>query len=161
MTSKERVHAALKREPVDRVPIYMWYHPETTEQLGELLEIPPERVIDAMGDDVRQKWVGGNYAMEGVVHEQEGGSHIDYWGIEWERIDRFNQIRKYPLQNASREDILRYKYPYNKIETLIKQMEPILLQADDLFIGSDVSPCAFEMVYRLCALTHRPAHCRP
>lgn len=152
MTSKERVHAALKREPVDRVPIYMWYHPETTQELAELLEIPPGRVVEAMGDDVRQKWVGGNYAMEGIVHEQEGGSHVDYWGIEWERIDRFNQITKYPLQNASREEILRYKYPYDKIEALLKQMEPVLKQADDLFIGCDVSPCAFEMVYRLCSM---------
>jgi len=29
MNSKQRVHAALKREPVDRIPIFMWYHPET------------------------------------------------------------------------------------------------------------------------------------
>ncbi len=152
MTSKERVHAALKREPVDRVPIYMWYHPETTQELAKLLEIPSERVVEAMGDDIRQKWVGGNYGMEGIVHEQEGGSHVDFWGIEWERIDRFNQITKYPLQNATREEIFQYKYPYDKIDILLEQMQPILLLADDLFIGCDISPCAFEMVYRLYSM---------
>ncbi|MEE9168684.1 MAG: methyltransferase, partial [bacterium] len=92
MTSKERVHAALKHEQVDRVPIYMWYHPETAKRLAEMLEIQPDRVADAMGDDVRQRWVGGNYAMEGISHEHEGESHIDFWGIEWVKLGYFNQI---------------------------------------------------------------------
>ena len=29
MTSKQRVQAALRRQPVDRVPIFMWFHPDT------------------------------------------------------------------------------------------------------------------------------------
>lgn len=152
MTSKERVHAALRREPVDRVPIYMWYHPETAKQLGKLLEIAPAKVVDAMGDDIRQRWVGGNYAMEGIVHEHEGEGHTDFWGIEWVRLGYFNQISKYPLQDASREELFRYKHPYDKIEVLLQQMEPLLRLADDFFIGCDVSPCAFEMVYRLCGM---------
>lgn len=69
MNSKTRVHAALKREPVDRTPIYMWFHPDTAQRLGQVLEIPPERVAEAMGDDVRQTWVGNNHAMEGITHE--------------------------------------------------------------------------------------------
>ncbi len=152
MTSKERVHAALRREPVDRVPIYMWYYPETRLQLGELLEIPAEKVLDAMGDDIRQKWVGGNYAMEGIVHDHEGDSHIDHWGIEWVKLGSVNQIKKYPLQNATQDDRLNYKYPYDKIEALLQEMDSILPLADDFFIGCDVSPCAFEMVYRLCSM---------
>ncbi|NIR51485.1 hypothetical protein GWN75_24395, partial [candidate division KSB1 bacterium] len=152
MTSKERVHAALKREPVDRVPIYMWYHPETRQYLSELLDIPAERVVDAMGDDIRQRWVGGNYAMEGIVHDREGASHVDYWGLEWVRQGYFNQIRTYPLRNASREEILGFSYPHDNIEVLLQQMHPILPLADTFFIGCDVSPCAFEMVYRLCGM---------
>lgn len=152
MTPKQRVHAALKHEPVDRVPIYMWYHPETKQQLSELLQIPAERVVDAMGDDIRQKWVGGNYAMEGIVHDREGASHVDYWGIEWIRQGYFNQIRTYPLRNASREEIMQFSYPYDKIDVLLQQMRPILPLAETFFIGCDVSPCAFEMVYRLCGM---------
>ncbi|MCG8604540.1 hypothetical protein MJD09_06000 [bacterium] len=130
----------------------MWYHPETVQQLGELLEIPAEKVADAMGDDVRQKWIGGNYAMEGIVHDHEGGTHTDFWGIEWVKLGYFNQIKKYPLQHASREEILGFEHPYNQIEALLEQMEPILPLADNFFIGCDVSPCAFEMVYRLCGM---------
>ena len=40
MTPKERVHAALSRKPVDRVPVFMWFHPETAARFGRLLEIP-------------------------------------------------------------------------------------------------------------------------
>jgi hypothetical protein len=77
MTSKQRVNAALERKPVDRVPIYMWFHPETTERLSRLLEIPPAYVGEAMGNDIRQTWINNNYAMEGIVHQYEGDGHTD------------------------------------------------------------------------------------
>jgi uroporphyrinogen decarboxylase len=149
MTSKERVHAALKRESVDRVPIFIWFHPDTAIQLGKLLEIPPNHVAEAMGDDVRQTWVGNNYAMEGIVHQNDGETHVDDWGIEWIKQGPFNQIKTYPLQNAIVEEILEYKFPYDKIEILLKNMEPVMVQADKFFIGCDVSPCLFEMICRL------------
>jgi len=149
MNSKSRVHAALKREPVDRVPIWMWFHPDTTKRLGNLLELPPARVADAMGDDVRQTWVGNNYAMEGIVHELDGETHTDDWGIEWVKEGPFNQIRHSPLQNGDREEIARYRYPYDQIGKLLGNMEPVMAARDDFFIGCDVSPCLFEMVYRL------------
>jgi len=25
MTSKQRIHTALRREPIDRVPVFMWF----------------------------------------------------------------------------------------------------------------------------------------
>ena len=70
MTSKERVHLALRRKPVDRVPIFMWYFLQTRRRLGRLLEIPPEYVPQVMGNDIVQTWVSNNYAMEGIVHER-------------------------------------------------------------------------------------------
>lgn len=149
MTSKERVHAALKREPVDRVPIFMWYHPETAKTLSELLEIATSQLADAMGDDIRQRWVGGNYAMEGIVHDREEQTHIDFWGIKWIRIGYFNQIQSPPLRSASRDEILAYRYPNDKIDELLMQMDPVMVHSDEYFVGCDVSPCAFEMVYRL------------
>ena len=41
MNSKERVHGALRRKPVDRLPVFMWFHPETettTEPTAEQLD---------------------------------------------------------------------------------------------------------------------------
>jgi uroporphyrinogen decarboxylase len=145
------MEAALRREPVDRVPIFMWYHPDTARRLGRLLEIPPGRVAEAMGDDVRQAWVGNNYAMEGITHEREGQGHVDAWGIEWVKVAAFNQIRRFPLQQANRDEIFSYQYPYDHIDTMMSNMEPVVSDgsADTFWIGCDVAPVQFEMVFRL------------
>ena len=53
MTSKERVHAALRRQRVDRAPVCMWFHPQTARHLAGILEVPQAFVGAAMGDDIR------------------------------------------------------------------------------------------------------------
>jgi len=55
MNPKGRVLLALEKEPTGRVPVFMWYHPQTTQTLAKLLEIPPEYVPMAMGDDIGQE----------------------------------------------------------------------------------------------------------
>ena len=149
MTSKERVHSALKRKPTDRVPIFMWYHPQTTKRLGRLLEIPAKYVSLVMGDDIRQAWVSNNHAMEGIVHEHDGESHVDDWAIEWTRIDSFNQISKYPLEDVGEKQLLQYKFPFGRIDSLVNLMEPVMQYKDNYFVGCDVSPNVFEMYWRL------------
>jgi len=149
VNSKERVHAALKRDPTDRVPIFMWFHPATARRLGEALEIPAQCVAEAMGDDVRQAWVGNNFAMEGIVHEHDGDTHVDAWGIEWIKQGAFNQISRSPLHDADENAVLRYAYPVNCTEALLSNMAPVVESAGKYFVGCDVSPCAFEMVCRL------------
>ncbi|MEK6757127.1 MAG: hypothetical protein AABZ02_13320, partial [Bacteroidota bacterium] len=149
MTPKERVHAALERKPVDRVPIFMWFHPETTHRLAKLLDIPSCFVAEVMGNDIRQTWVSNNYAMEGIVHEHEGEWHDDFWGVRWERVGYFNQITSFPLEGATRERVLAYEFPSNHREELLMQMSPVVKDPDRWFIGCDVSPCVFEMYCRL------------
>jgi len=127
----------------------MWFHPDTTRRLARLLGIPADRVGEAMGNDVRQAWVNNNYAMEGVVHERNGDSHVDYWGIRWVKDGPFNQIAEFPLADATREAILAYEFPYDHQEDLLAQMIPVMEQRAECFAGVDVSPCAFEMYWRL------------
>ena len=149
MTSKERVHAALRRDPVDRVPVWMWFHPETARRLGDLLEIPAGQVGRAMGDDVVQAWVGNNYAMEGIVHESDGQGHADLWGVNWVKSGHFNQIDSFPLLDVSRDEILRYRHPHDHMDELLAGMDAITSLGDHMFVGCDVSPCLFELVCRL------------
>ena len=149
MNSQERVHAALRREPVDRLPVYMWFHPQTTQRLAEMLEIPPQFVGDVMGNDVHQIWVNNNYAMEGIVHEEEGGQHTDDWGITWVRRFGFNQIETYPLAGASAETVMNYRFPYDSLDSLFAPMQALAQASEGYFLGCDVSPCAFEMYWRL------------
>jgi uroporphyrinogen decarboxylase len=149
MTSKERVEAALRKQPVDRVPIFMWFHPDTGRKLSKLLEIPVSDVGEAMGNDFQQTWVNNNYAMEGIVHEKDGDSHTDWWGIKGELQHGFNQIAHYPLAGASREEVLAYKFPTGRINDLLARMEPVVRNRQNFFVGCDVSPSVFEMYWRL------------
>jgi uroporphyrinogen decarboxylase len=149
MNSKERVAAALRREPVDHVPVFMWFHPDTAVHLGRLLELPPGLVGDAMGNDVHQTWVNNNYAMEGITHEHDGESHVDDWGITWTRGYSFNQISHYPLKTATKEEMLTYKFPSAHIDDYLARMKTLVETSNDYFLGCDISPCAFEMYWRL------------
>jgi uroporphyrinogen decarboxylase len=149
MTSKQRVTAALRKQSVDRVPVFMWFHPDTARKLSALLEIPVPDVPEAMGNDIRQTWVNNNYAMEGIVHERDGDSHLDWWGIRWLKRHGFNQISGFPLAGASREQVLAYAFPANRREDLLALMDPVVRGGRDFFIGCDVSPCVFEMYWRL------------
>ena len=149
MNSKERVQASLCRKSPDRVPIWMWFHPETAQILAKELEIPPQYVSTVFEDDVRQTWVSNNYAMEGIVHQHDGESHIDQWGVEWVKIGPFNQIKHYPLADLPDEEIFNYRFPFDKIPELLQNMNPILAVKNDYFIGCDVSPCLFELICRL------------
>lgn len=149
MTSKERVYKALRKEAVDRVPVFMWFHPETLRQLSVYFEIPQESIADIFFDDIKQIWVNNNYAMEGITHVHDGETHIDAWGITWEKRHFFNQVIEHPLIESTPKDVLAYSFPYDKLETLTRPMKEIALYGNDFFIGSDVSPCAFEMYWRL------------
>jgi uroporphyrinogen decarboxylase len=149
MTSKERVRRAMARQPVDRVPIFMWFHPETTVQLARRLDIRVRDVGEAMGNDIRQTWVNNNYAMEGIVHEHDGEGHVDEWGVRWVKQFHFNQIAYFPLAGASPEAVLAYRFPDDRREALLALMNPVLDDRREFFIGCDVSPCVFEMYWRL------------
>jgi len=52
MKSRHRVHAALARQPVDRVPVFVRFHPSTAQRLAPRLEIPVAPVGQAPGNDV-------------------------------------------------------------------------------------------------------------
>ena len=149
MNRRERVTAALHRQPTDRVPIYMWFHPATAAHLAQVLEIPAAYVGEAMGNDVQQTWVNNNAAMEGIAHAHDGEGHTDYWGIRWVKQYFFNQIEHYPLAGADPEQMLAYQFPTPHLPDLLGQMDAVLAQRGDFFIGCDVSPCAFEMYWRL------------
>jgi uroporphyrinogen decarboxylase len=149
MTSKQRVQAALAKRPADRVPVFMWFHPETARRLAGLLEIAPGSVEMAMGNDIRQTWVNNNYAMEGIVHSSDGEAHVDDWGIRWVKRFFFNQIEHHPLAGASPDEVEAYRFPYHRMERLLALMQPVVEERGERFIGCDVSPCVFEMYWRL------------
>src|SRR5664279_4526488 len=128
------MHRALQKKPADRIPIFMWYHPETLQKLAHTLEISLDSFDLVMCNDVKQKWVGNNYAMEGITHEHDGEGHIDKWGIVWVRQGGFNQIHKSPLENASEKEIFDYRFPFGHIDQLLKSMDSIIPFSKEYFI---------------------------
>jgi uroporphyrinogen decarboxylase len=149
MNSKERVYAALRRTPTDRIPIFMWFHPGTAAALAEYLRIDPSHLDDVMGNDIKQTWVGNNYAMEGIVHERDGDTHTDDWGITWVKEGPFNQVLQSPLAGKTDGEIADYQFPHEKIEALLGNMQRFLPAAEVHFLGCDVSPCQFELLCRI------------
>ena len=149
MNSKDRMYGALQKKPIDRVPIFMWYHPKTVQKLTQSLEIPPDFFDLVMCNDVKQAWVGNNFAMEGITHQYDGEGHTDQWGIEWVKEGDFNQILKSPLENVSEEVIFNYKFPVVHIENLLTSMDKIIPYSEDFFIGCDISPCLLELLFRI------------
>lgn len=127
----------------------MWFHPDTATKLGATLELPASQVGEAMGNDVVQTWVNNNYAMEGIVHANEGDSHLDWWGVRWMKRLGFNQIVEYPLAGSSREQVLDYRFPLDRREDLLALMAPAVGRQSEFYLGCDVSPCVFEMYWRL------------
>ncbi len=149
MTPKARVHAALRRRPVDRVPIFMWFHPDTNDRLAGYLGIPPAAVGEVLGNDIRQVWVGNNYAMEGIVHKHDGETHTDAWGITWIKEGSFNQVLHSPLAHADTREAGAYRFPHDAIPELVALLEPLRPFAAEWFIGCDISPCLFELLCRV------------
>jgi uroporphyrinogen decarboxylase len=149
LDSRERVHAALDRRKTDRVPVWFWYHPETSLRLARELAIPPSSVADALGDDIRQTWVGNNNAMEGTVHEHEGEGHTDPWGIRWVRRGGFNQVERSPLADGGEDEMQGYRFPYGHTDELLSAMEAVIGSPEKRFIGCDISPCLLELMFRV------------
>ncbi len=149
MNSKQRVYAALRREPTDRIPIFMWFHPETRLLLAQLFEVSPDQLDVVLGNDMKMTWVNNNYCMEGVVHQHEGQWHVDPWGIKWVKEGPYNQIDYFPLADKPVEALRDYRFPVECQEDLLAKMKPVADHADDYFIGCDISPNVFEMYWRL------------
>jgi uroporphyrinogen decarboxylase len=149
VNSQQRVRAALAKQPTDRVPVFMWFHPDTARRLAARYRIPPAALGEAMGNDVRQTWVNNNYAMEGVVHQSDGEGHVDWWGVHWVRQFSFNQICRFPLAGLSEEEVLSYGFPDDRHEDLLALMDPVVRDSSGYYLGCDVSPCVFEMYWRL------------
>ncbi len=149
MRHRDRVLAALHRRPADRVPVWMWFHPDILARLAVDLDLPSSCVVEALGDDIRQAWVGNNSAMEGVVHEHEGDTHTDFWGIAWVKEGAFNQIRRSPLAQADETSMREYAFPYGHTDALLAHMNAVMPFRDEYFVGCDISPCLLELLFRI------------
>jgi uroporphyrinogen decarboxylase len=87
--------------------------------------------------------------MEGVVHDNEGETHTDFWGIEWVKEGAFNQILRSPLAESDESAVLGYRFPSDHLDTLFSPMDRLAQRRGEYFLGCDISPCLLELLFRI------------
>lgn len=148
MTSKERVYAAIRRKPVDRLPRYLWFHPDILREAGERMGTTGFATEAALGNDVLQPWVSINGSMARWV--EEGESFTDEFGITWTRRGPYNAVVHHPLADADEEAIRRYPMPDPCAPSRFEQLDALMARfGESHFIGADVSGSIFEPAYHL------------
>lgn len=113
MNSRERMLAAIRREPVDRVPTDIWATPEVWAKLrahfGEGVDVMAELRIDGMAG-IAAEYVGP------PLPTMPPGESVDYWGMRRKRVAHeggvYEEQSFCPLASArTRDDLERYAWP--------------------------------------------------
>ncbi len=138
MNHRERFALTMQHQASDRVPIDIGatsltgMRPECQQHLRDLLGFHGQPVAANNGIDERiLRWAGTDFrSVGGIVSlpnrkfQMDGAASIDCWGIRREPIDGEYQITRYPLQNATIEDLRAYPWPEPRLdETLLAQWE--------------------------------------
>ena len=113
MNSRERMLAAINRQPVDRIPTDIWSTPEVWQKLrnhfGEDADIMSELHIDGI-NRVMPVYIGPS------LSEVPEGEIIDYWGLRSKFIPHeggaYPEIFYHPLAEAKTiDDLNGYQWP--------------------------------------------------
>jgi uroporphyrinogen decarboxylase len=143
MNSKERVYKTIKHETTDKIPLYIWYHPDILKSLESEFNCSGKDLEVKLGNDILQTWVSINYFQSQVL--KEGEIYLDEYGIKWERLGGYNMITENPMLNANIDDLSDYKFPdpfrsdrYDILKGLLDKY------GKEKFVGSDVSGTIFE-----------------
>src|SRR2546428_1784384 len=129
LSSRERVLMALSHEEPDRVPLALWgstyglidsLYRRVRNHLGlssdgEILMRPRkghtvnymnDKLLDALGVDVRYVWSGAT-----DINSPLNGSGPDLFGVEFQKTGFQVHPVRFPLGDASFEDVEKYKMP--------------------------------------------------
>lgn len=113
MTSRERMLAAMNREPVDRIPTDIWATPEVWDKLrarfGSDDQVRESLHIDGMAS------VNATYAGPAMAPCPEGES-VDMWGMRFKPVAYemgvYQEQVFYPLSEATTiDDLEAYRWP--------------------------------------------------
>lgn len=147
--SKERVLAALRHEPVDRVPRFIWLGNALSHQLAQELGMTGEQLsLEYLHNDVVSTWVSINGEMERDV--PQGTTFIDEWGITWKRDGDYNMVIRHPLAGLDAAAIAAYPFPQPQAPQRFAEFDRLkAAYGDTHLVGADVSGSIFEPAYHL------------
>jgi len=149
MTSKERVYAAMRFQPVDRVPRFIWMGSALGKRLAEEMGMTPEELsLNYLKNDVVSTWLSINGEMEREV--PQGSSFVDEWGITWKRDGDYNMVTISPMAEMEADEIAAYKFPDSDLPSRYEKLKQLKeTYGDEYFVGADISGSVFEPAYHL------------
>jgi len=143
MTHKERVYSALRHEPADIIPRFVWFGNGILSRMREKEGLDPLDVDLKFGNDVLQTWVSMNGEMARDV--PDGSTFTDEWGITWQRESFDNTAIIHPMAGLSTDEIKAYPLPDPKSPERFKHLEYLKSKFGSThFIGADVSSSLFD-----------------
>jgi uroporphyrinogen decarboxylase len=143
MKSKERVYKAIRHEEADRLPIYIWYHPDVIKSLEKKYNKKGKELEIFLGNDILQTWVSINYYQSVVV--EENSTFTDEYGIKWHRVGGYNMVTHNPIKDWDVNSLGDYKFPDPFREGRFMELKSLLDNyGKEYFIGADVSGTMFE-----------------
>lgn len=148
MNSKERVYNTLQRQPVDRIPMWMWYHPKIYTRLKDRFGWDPDIADTELGNDIKQVHLSINREMFRLI--DEGESFTDDWGVLWKREGSYNQVAVNPLHTEDPSVLADYRFPDPDDPARYAPLARLCaLFSDEFFMGADVSGSIFEPCYHI------------
>lgn len=148
MNSKERVINTLHRQEVDRIPMWMWYHPDIYVQFQEQFGWDPDTADAKLCNDIKQTHISINREMFRPL--APGELFTDDWGVVWKREGSYNQVTANPLHTADPSAIAEYRFPDADDPSRYTELARICTSfKDEYFMGADVSGSIFEPCYHI------------
>lgn len=143
MNSKERVFKTISHQEPDRIPLYIWYHPDVFRALEKEFNIKGRELEIYLGNDILQTWVSINFYQSVVV--EENTIFTDEYGIQWHRKGGYNMVIKNPISSWDVSELGDYKFPDPDKNDRFHELSFLLNNyGRDFFIGADVSGTIFE-----------------
>jgi uroporphyrinogen decarboxylase len=148
VTSKERVLAAIRRKPLDRLPRSLWIGAGAAQNMRIKLGVDEKEVEFYVKNDVLQTWLSINKQMS--LPAAEGENFVDEWGITWRRNRHYNSPVHHPLAELDAAGIAKAPFPDPYDEGRYREFTGLVEDyGEEYFIGADVSGTLFEPAYHL------------
>ena len=123
ITSRERVHNAIRRKPNDRVPYNFRAEPEVYDKIKQAKGLPTDEAVRVWArSDIRdaggifsEGGYGGYSGFGSKDRSMGNGVQEDFWGVRRQRVSyeggSYIDICHWPLKAMSMDDIRKYRWP--------------------------------------------------
>ena len=147
MTRKERTKGALRREPVDRLPVQSNFTAKMGNLLARDFQIDPTALPDRLDNHLLRVDLSAPKRLSA-----DGGTSFDWWGAGWDTQTEGYWLAHPPL--AETRDLDHYPWPDPDDPHLLDSAtQAILADQDQHFVAPNFGMCLFERAWSLRGFT--------